>query len=153
MLSILDLKIFWMNNLLQNSIFHLKCGDLRLADGYTFTRWKHQLGRNSTIDSGLWPRQMFSFLFRQSSSRSRAFSIPGMMGNILFWNNIHREFKEKKNVIDTHRFAAYILLYLFSTGFRGTSLFTNEPMLFVTYPVSPVSILQKSDKHPRETRV
>lgn len=50
-------------------------------------------------------------------------------------------------MIDTHRFAAYVLLYLFSGGFRGTSLFTNEAMFFVTYAVRPVSILQKSDKN------
>lgn len=49
-------------------------------------------------------------------------------------------------MIDTHRFATYILLYLFSGGFRGTSLFTNEAMFFVTYVV----ILQKSDKNPTE---
>lgn len=49
-------------------------------------------------------------------------------------------------MIDTHRFAAYILLYLFSGGFRGTSLFTNEAMFFITCAVSPVSILQKSNE-------
>lgn len=80
----------------QNFVFHLKRGHLRLADGNMFTRSKHQLGRNSMIRSGLWPHQMFLFLFRQSSSRSHAFSSSGMMENI-FWNKqyIHREFKEK----------------------------------------------------------
>lgn len=56
-------------------------------------------------------------------------------------------------MIDTHRLAAYILLYLFFSGFRGTSLFTNEAMFFFTYAVSPVSILQKSDKKQTETQV
>lgn len=67
----------------QNSAFHFEHSH-RLADRKKFTHSKHQQGRNSKIHSGLWPHQMFLFLFLQSNSRSHVFSSSGMMGK-MFW--------------------------------------------------------------------
>lgn len=53
--------------------------------------------------------------------------------------------------INTHRFAAYILHYLFSWEFRGTSLFTNEAMFFITQAIGPVPLLQNQAKTLTET--
>ena len=151
MLSILDIKRFLVSNVHKIPYFisSMIIPDLAMA----LSRLKHQLGRNSKICSGLWPRQMFWFLFQQSSSRNRAFSSSGMMGKIVFsfgTNNIHTQNLKKENMINSHRFSAYGLVYLFSAGFWDTSLFTNETMFFVTYAVSPLSILEKLDKNPSE---
>lgn len=89
------------------------------------------------------------FCFYSDKLAVAAVPFPALEGwGTFFWNKQYMctEFKENKYMIDTHRFATYILLYLFSGGFRGTSLFTNEAMFFVTYVV----ILQKSDKNPTE---